>query len=614
MGAMAQSPIEDYALLSNCHSAALVSLGGSIDWLCLPRFDSAACFAALLGSPEHGRWLIAPSETPTRISRGYRGETWVLETQFDTAAGSVLLIDCMAVDGGGAPPQLVRVVKGLRGSVDMQLELIVRFDYGRTVPWVTRSSECLSATAGPTTLRLFTDVQTRGEGLKTVGAFRVSAGEERSFVLTYTPSHLPAERIQPAQDALAETEKVWLAWSARSNYQGSYREAVQRSLLTLKALTYQPTGGIVAAVTTSLPEQLGGTRNWDYRLCWLRDATITLYSLLVSGYTEEAESWRNWLLRAVAGAPEQIQILYGVGGERQVPELELPWLPGYADSRPVRIGNAAHAQLQLDTFGELMDAMYQCRHSDLENEAGWALEKRLLGYLEGIWNQPDEGIWEIRGPRRHFTHSKVMAWVAFDRAICSVEQFGREGPVERWRDVRAAIHADVCSKGYSSSKRAFTQSYGSDELDASLLLLPLVGFLPASDPRVKGTVEAIERELLVEDTFVLRYRTLPDLDGLPPGEGAFLPCSFWLVSNRIMQGRTDEARALFERLLRLRNDVGLLSEEYDPHERRLVGNFPQAFSHLALIDAAVSLSRLETDPASHRTRPSRTTQPQVKAK
>lgn len=602
-----QPPLEDYALLSNCHGAALVSKHGSIDWMCLPRFDSAACFAALLGGPEHGRFLLAPT-AEARVTRRYRDDTWVLETCFETAHGMVQVIDCLALLDDCSFSPLVRQVRCVRGQVEMRLELVVRFDYGSTVPWVVRESDCLAATAGPHTVRLYSDVPTHGEALKTVAQFRLQAGEERSFTLTHAPSHLPAPPKPDAQAALRETEAYWRAWSSRSRYRGAYHAHVQRSLLTLKALTYRPTGGIVAAPTTSLPEQLGGTRNWDYRFCWLRDATITLYSLLVSGYTEEAAAWRNWLLRAVAGSPHQTQVLYGVAGERHIPELELPWLPGYADSRPVRVGNAARAQLQLDTFGELMDAMYQCRKNGLENAAGWALEKRLLAYLAQIWEQPDEGIWEVRGPRRQFTHSKLMAWVAFDRAVRSMEQFGREGPLAQFRQLRDRIHADVCANGYSRKLGAFTQSYGADALDASLLMLPLVGFLPADDARVIGTVRAIEHSLLIDDTFVLRYHTDSGVDGLPPGEGAFLPCSFWLVSNRVMQGRAQEARELFERLLALSNDVGLLAEEYDPRAGRLIGNFPQAFSHLALIDAAVSLSSLDESPAGHRVEPARTTE------
>jgi GH15 family glucan-1,4-alpha-glucosidase len=602
------TPLEDYALLGDCRGAALVSKYGSIDWWCTPRFDSPACFAALLGGRDHGHWTLAPKEEVLDVSRRYRDESLVLETLVTVQTGTVALIECLLFDeDDGRDPRLVRLVEGRSGRVPMHMELVVRFDYGSRVPWVTREGDHLAAIAGPEIVRLYADVEFYGRELRTHADFSTSEGERVSFVLTHAESHLPESPPVAALDAIERTERRWKAWTARSNYRGQYRESVQRSLLTLKALTYRPTGGIVAAPTTSLPEQLGGTRNWDYRFCWIRDATISLYSLLVSGYTQEAADWRNWLLRAIAGSPADAQVIYGIAGERRLEERELPWLPGYADSRPVRTGNAAHTQLQLDVYGELMDAMYQCRQAGLENAASWALEKRLLCYLEEIWREPDEGIWEMRGPRRQFTHSKVMAWVAFDRAVRSVEQFGRDGPLARWKEVREAIHEEVCARGFDERRNAFVQSYGSTALDASLLLMPLVGFLPAQDPRMVGTVAAIERELLIEDTFVLRYRTDPAIDGLPPGEGAFLACSFWLVSNRVMQGRADEARALFERLLAVRNDVGLLAEEYEPRARRLVGNFPQAFSHLALVDAAVSLSDVHEDPASHRVAPSRTT-------
>ncbi|MET0343206.1 MAG: glycoside hydrolase family 15 protein [Polyangiales bacterium] len=595
-------PLENYALLGDCRSAALVSKRGGIDWWCAPRFDSPACFAALLGGPEHGHWTLRPEAEVTRTERRYRAGTLVLETEVETASGAVRLTECMLFDHDAGPCQIVRVVTGLTGSVSMCMQLVLRFDYGSRVPWVTREPGCLRAIAGPEVVRLYTDVDTHGEDLKTVARFTVGAGDEVAFVVTHEKSHLPARAPVPAREALALSEDSWRAWAGQSLYQGRYGEAVERSLLTLKALTYRPTGGIVAAPTTSLPEQLGGTRNWDYRFCWLRDATITLYALLVAGYTEEAAAWRGWLLRAVAGSPEKAQVIYGIAGERWLAETELPWLPGYAGSRPVRIGNAAHTQLQLDVYGELMDAMYQCRKAGLESDDSWALELRLLDYLATAWREPDEGIWEIRGARRHFTHSKVMAWVAFDRAVRSMEQFSRAGPLARFRALRDEIHAEVCARGFSPSRGAFVQSYGGDALDASLLLMPMVGFLPATDPRVLGTVQAIERELLVDDTYVLRYRTHADLDGLPPGEGAFLACSFWLVSNRVMLGRVDEARALFERLLALRNDVGLLAEEYEPRAARMVGNFPQAFSHLALVDAAVSLSHVG-EAGAHRIAP-----------
>jgi GH15 family glucan-1,4-alpha-glucosidase len=603
-----RSAIEDYALIGDCHGAGLVSKRGSIDWLCMPHFDSPACFAGLLGDDRHGHWSIAPRSQAGRITRRYRGDTLIIETRFETPHGRAVLIDFLLYEPGVSTRQLVRIVSCEDGEVDLVMELVMRFDYGSTVPWVVREDECLAATAGPDTLRLYADVPLHSHELHTRAAFRLGAGQRASFVLKHTPSHALPERPVGADEALARTERAWSAWSERSTYRGEYQASVQRSLLTLKALTYEPTGGIVAAPTTSLPEQLGGTRNWDYRYCWLRDATIALYSLLVSGYTEEAESWRNWLLRAVAGSPEQAQTLYGIRGERHIRELTLPWLPGFGGARPVRIGNAARTQLQIDMFGELMDAMHQCRENGVENRAGWALEKKLLEHLEHVWTEPDEGIWEIRSERRHFTHSKVMAWVAFDRAVRSVEQFGRDGPVERFRAARAAVHRDVCKRGFSTELNSFTQAYGSNALDASLLMLPLVGFLPAHDPRIIGTVAAIERTLLVDHTLVLRYHTHPELDGLPPGEGAFLPCSFWLVENQVMQGRTREARALFERLLALCNDVGLLAEEYDPQARCMLGNFPQAFSHLSLIDAAVTLSSLEHPPETHRIAPRRTTE------
>ena len=592
------APLEDYALIGDCRGAALVSRHGAIDWWCAPRFDSAACFAALLGTPEHGHWTIAPTPESElkHVTRRYRGSTLVLESVFETALGSVSLTECMLFDDDSRPTQIVRLVEGRTGRVPMCMELVLRFDYGARVPWVTREATCLSAIAGPEIVRLYSEVETHGEDLKTVAKFEIGVGERVSFTITHSASHLPEQTPVPAEEAIRVTEARWLAWSEQTNYRGEYEAAVHRSLLTLKALTYRPTGGIVAAPTTSLPEQLGGTRNWDYRFCWLRDATISLYALLVAGYTDEAAAWRNWLLRAVAGSPSEAQVIYGIAGERRLTEIELPWLPGYEDSRPVRIGNAAHTQLQLDVYGELMDAMFQCRLAGLENVDSWALERRLLEFLETAWTEPDEGIWEIRGPRRHFTHSKVMVWVAFDRAIRSIEEYGREGPLARWQKLRAEIHAEVCARSFSTEQNSFVQCYESEELDASLLMLPLVGFLPADDPRIVGTVAAVERHLLIDETFVLRYRTHPELDGLPPGEGAFLACSFWLVSNRVLQGRVADARALFERLLGLANDVGLLAEEYEPAAKRLIGNFPQAFSHLALVDAAVSLTRAERSP------------------
>lgn len=597
-------PLEDYALIGDTRGSGLVSRSGSIDWLCVPRFDSGACMAALLGTSENGRWLIAPSGAIARTRRSYRGETFVLETVFETADGEVALIDCLNLDREGDDVHLLRVVEGRRGKVAMHTELIVRFDYGSIVPWVTHEDHQWRFIAGPDTLRLYTGVELKGQGLSTVGDFEVSAGEHVTFALTYHESHREPRRLPDVKRALANTEQRWHKWSKQSSYRGEYRDAVQRSLLVLKALTYEPSGGIIAAPTTSLPEQLGSTRNWDYRFCWLRDATITIYALMLAGYKEEAKAWREWLLRAVAGAPSEVRTIYGVAGERRLVELELPWLAGYANSKPVRIGNAAHMQLQLDVFGELMDAMHQCRRMGLhENAASWALERALLDFLADHWSEPDEGIWEVRGPRRKFTYSKVMAWVAFDRAVRAISEFGEQGPIERYRKLRDEIHRDVCQNGFSKELDSFTYEYGGDQVDASLLLIPLVGFLRADDPRVRGTVARIEKDLLIDDTFVLRYRSQQELDGLPEGEGAFLACSFWLVSNYVMQGRRDEAVRLFERLLSLRNDLGLLAEEYDPRKKQLLGNFPQAFSHLALVDAAQALSEAPHAPAEHRAVP-----------
>ncbi|GAC1606757.1 MAG: glycoside hydrolase family 15 protein [Myxococcales bacterium] len=592
--------IEDYAVVADLQSAALVGKDGSIDWLCLPRFDSDACFAKLLGTRDNGRFRIAPAKGATAVRRRYLPGTLVLETEFETDEGAVAVIDLMPVAGKGT--DLVRIVVGRRGRVAMEMDLVIRFGYGYAVPWVRRIDGGIEAVAGPDALRLWTPVETRGEDLATRASFAVAEGERVPFVLTWAPSHLPDPGHADAEASLAESESSWRAWSDRCTVQGPYREVVQRSLITLKALTYQPTGGIVAAATTSLPEKIGGVRNWDYRICWLRDATFTLYSLMSTGYSEEARDWRGWLLRAVAGDPAQLQILYGIGGERRLPELELDWLAGYEGSRPVRIGNAASRQLQLDVYGEVMDALHLSRHVGLDDEqAGWALQVKLMGYLETLWEEPDEGIWEVRGPRQHFTHSKVMAWVAFDRAVKGIEQFGLVGPLARWRAVRERIHASVCARGFDASVGelgSFVQSYGSREIDASLLLLPLVGFLPPEDPRIRGTVAAVERELL-RDGFVARYATHTGVDGLPPGEGAFLACSFWLVDNYVLQGRMAEARALFERLCGLANDVGLLSEEYDPTARRQVGNFPQAFSHVSLVNSALNLTAAAC-PAQHR--------------
>jgi len=595
------SHIEDYALIGDCEAAALVARNGSLDWLCWPRFDSDACFAALLGSEEHGHWQIAPRDDGARITRRYRPNTLILETRFECSEGVVTLVDFMPMQGTRS--SVVRLVVGERGRVTMGTKLVLRFGYGAIVPWVTRLDDgALRAVAGPDMVVLRTPVHLTGQNLTTVGKFTVGAGEAVPFVLTYENSHLPPPARLDPRAALAETESFWTAWTKKCRPPGHCSDAVLRSLITLKALTYWPTGGIVAAPTTSLPECLGGVRNWDYRFCWLRDATLTLIALMDAGFYDEAQSWREWLLRAVAGSPDQVQIMYGIAGERRLMEAELPWLPGHQGSAPVRVGNAAHNQLQLDTFGEVMDALHQARCKGIaSSESGWALQQSFLSHLERIWTEPDEGIWETRGGPEHFTYSKVMAWVAFDRAIKSAEQFGLEAPLDRWRQLAAAIHADVCRRGFDRELGSFVQSYGSKHLDASLLLLPLVGFLPPDDPRVRGTLQAIERRLLV-DGFVMRYDTAATDDGLPPGEGAFLACSFWLVDAYTAQDRWQDARRMFERLLGLRNDVGLLSEEYDPRTGRLVGNFPQAFTHVGLVNSAFNLTQLEA-PEEHRAEP-----------
>lgn len=588
-------PIEDYALIGDCHTAALVGRDGSIDWLCLPRFDAPACFAALLGSPENGRWLVAPVSEPRRVTRRYRPGTLVLETVFETADGAVRVTDCMPMSNGRA--DVLRTVEGLRGRVPMHMELVMRLDYGSIVPWVRRVDGSLLATAGPDTLELRTPLKTRGRQFRTVAEFEVAAGECFPIHLSYHASHLPSRPPQSPAKLLESTEKQWREWSERCTYHGRHRAHVLRSLITLKALTYRPTGGIVAAPTTSLPEQPGGVRNWDYRYCWLRDATLSLNALLLAGYTEEATAWRDWLLRAVAGRPADIQTLYSVTGERRVDEYELDWLSGYENAAPVRVGNAAARQLQLDIYGELMDTLYLARHVGLPPQAhAWRIQRALLDFLEKNWEQPDEGIWEIRGPRRQFTHSKVMAWVAFDRAVKSVEQFDLDGPVERWRKVRDAIHARVCREGYNRRRKSFVQCLGGNELDASLLLIAQVGFLPPDDVRVRNTVEAVRRELS-RGALVWRYQTASGVDNLPPGEGSFIPCSFWLVDGLALVGRREEAEALFERVMALRNDVGLLSEEIDATSGRMLGNFPQAFSHMALVNTvrllALSRQRIE---------------------
>jgi GH15 family glucan-1,4-alpha-glucosidase len=581
--------IEDYAMIGDLQTAALVERGGSIDWLCFPRFDSGACFASLLGTPENGRWLVAPVEGG-KTTRRYLHGTFVLETTWECEDGVVRVLDFMPPRGKA--PDVVRIVEGVKGRVQMRSELVIRFDYGKIVPWVRREDHARLAIAGPDGLCFRTPAHTYGENMRTVSTFAVDEGERIPFVLTWFPSHgdAPAE-IDP-EVALSETETFWREWNEACEVQlpPESKDVLQRSLMVLKALTYAPTGGIVAAPTTSVPERIGGVRNWDYRYCWLRDATLTLLSLLSAGYVEEAGQWRRWLLRAVAGDPADIQIMYSVAGDRRLTELELPWLQGYEGSAPVRIGNAASEQLQIDVFGEVMDAFFLARAHGLPKEkSAWSLQKLLLSYLESVWFKPDQGIWEIRGERRHFVHSKVMAWVAFDRAVRSIETQGMDGPLEKWRSLRDTIHEEVCDRGFDEELGSFTQSYGSKELDASLLMIPLVGFLPPSDPRVQGTVEAVERGL-VEHGFVLRYRTHEDgVDGLPPGEGVFLPCSFWLVDCLELLGRHDDAHALFDRLLSLANDVGLLSEEYDPVAKRLLGNFPQAFTHLALVNSAFTV-------------------------
>ncbi len=582
--------IEDYALLGDLQTAVLVHRTGSIDWCCFPRFDSGACFAALLGEPEHGRWLLAPATETRRIERRYRPLTLILETIHETAEGSVRVIDFMPPRGKA--PDIVRIVEGISGRVPMRSELIIRFDYGHIVPWVRRIDHARVAIAGPDALCLRTPVDVHGEALTTVSDFIVGPGDRVPFVLTWFPSHEALPEPVDAEVALAETESFWLGWANADQHHGPHHEDIHQSLLVLKALTYAPTGGIVAAPTTSLPERIGGVRNWDYRYCWLRDASLTLLAMLSAGYRDEALAWREWLLRAVAGDPGEVQIMYGVAGERRIEERIIPWLPGFADSQPVRVGNAASHQRQLDIYGEVLDAAYQTLAQGIEgSEFGWSLIKQLLAWLADHWQEEDAGIWEVRGPLRDFTHSKMMAWVAFDRAVRIHEEFGRDGPVDRWRELRDEIKDQVLRCGWSERKQAFTQSYGSDELDASILLMPIVGFLPADDPRFVSTVEAIRRELSV-DGLLLRYRSQDEqhVDGLPAGEGVFLACSFWLVEVLALQGRLDEAEALFDRLLGLRNDLGLLSEEYDPKAGMLLGNFPQAFTHLALVEAALTLA------------------------
>ena len=581
--------LEDYAIIGDCETAALVARDGSVDWLCWPRFDSGACFAALLGSPRNGRWLIAAADLQARISRRYRGDTLILETLIETATGAATVTDFMPLRG--ACPCLVRLVEGQRGRLAMRTEYVIRFDYGGELPWVTRLDEGgLCAIAGPDMTVLRTPVALRGVDFKTIGEFTVAAGQKIPFVLSYGPSHLPPPPPPDPLQALAETEKYWRGWARCARPAEPYSAAATRSLITVKALTHRPSGSLVAAPTAALPERLGGKRNWDYRYCWLRDATFTLLALMNAGYYEDAGLWREWLLRAVAGDPAHVQIMYGLTGERRIDEWEIDWLDGYEGAKPVRAGNAAVKQLQIDVYGELMDVLHHGRHSKLgSSKDAWDLERGLLDHLETVWEEADHGIWEARGDRRRFTHSKVMAWVAFDRAIKTVEQFGADGPVERWRALRATIHDQVCRFGFNPEVGAFVQSYGSKHLDAAALLIPLVGFLPVDDPRVRSTIEAIQRHLVV-DGLVMRYDSHSGLDGLPPGEGAFLPCGFWLADNLLMLGRRDEACALFERLLSLRSDLGLLSEEYDLDHKRLIGNFPQALTHIALINTAYMLT------------------------
>jgi GH15 family glucan-1,4-alpha-glucosidase len=596
---MNKSPakIEDYGFLSDTQTGALVSRDGCVDWLCFPRFDSTACFASLLGDKKNGHWSFFAEEKVEKTRRRYRGNALILETEIETENGAVRLIDFMPPRGKN--PDIIRIIEGLHGEVRMQMELIIRFEYGLIIPWVRKASGGLEAIAGPDGLILRTPIETRGRDLTTVAEFTVRKGERVPFVLTWFVSHEEPPRAINPEHALRDTEKFWNDWSGDCRYLGPWAEAVERSLLVLKGLTYGPTGGLVAALTTSLPEEIGGVRNWDYRYCWLRDATFTLNTLMRVGYREEAKSWREWLLRAIAGSAAQMQIMYGVQGERWLDEREIPWLSGYENSKPVRVGNAASNQFQLDVFGEVLLAMYESHVSGLAtSEYDWRLQVQLMRFLESNWDQPDEGIWEVRGGRKHFTHSKMMAWVAFDRAVKLAEAFkcSTNDHLERWRKVRDQIHREVCERGYNSTKKAFTQSYGSDALDASLLMMPRLGFLPPSDERVRGTTEAIERELM-QDGFVLRYRTTDEhVDGLPGREGVFLPCSFWLANNLHLIGRTEDAKNMFERLLALRNDLGLLSEEYDPIAKRQLGNFPQAFTHLALVNSARILSGHEKFP------------------
>jgi GH15 family glucan-1,4-alpha-glucosidase len=597
------SRIEQYAIVGDTQTAALIGDDGSVDWMCAPRFDSGACFAALLGDENYGHWLLAPAAGGRATRRRYRDHTLVLETEFETPEGAVRIIDFMPIRDQTV--DVVRIVEGLRGEVPMQMHLTIRFDYGHTIPWVRNIGGALVAVAGPDALVLRAPVETRGIGHTTVADFTVRAGQRVPFSLAWYPSHRDVPRPRNTAWSLSRTESWWHNWSKKWTYDGDYPEAVQRSVITLKALTYAPTGGIVAAPTTSLPEWIGGVRNWDYRFCWLRDATFTLLSLLHAGYEAEAKAWRGWLLRATAGEPDELQIMYGPAGERRLTEWEVPWLPGYQRSKPVRVGNAASEQFQLDVYGEVIDALYQSRRGAIVDRDLHALDLilALIDFLEDAWKQPDEGIWEVRGPRQHFTHSKVMAWVAFDRAVRGLHEFGTQDDIDaatRFAAIRDEIHAEVCAKAYDTDRKTFVQAYGSSNLDAALLMMPLVGFLPATDERMQGTVAAIQREL-TSDGFVRRYSTDVAVDGLPPGEGVFLPCTFWMADNLALMGRVDEGRALFERLIGLANDVGLLAEEYDPESRRHLGNFPQAFTHVALVNSGFNLSRL-AGPAHQRSK------------
>jgi GH15 family glucan-1,4-alpha-glucosidase len=590
------SRIEDYALIGDCQTAALVGRDGSIDWLCLPRFDSGACFAALVGTEDNGRWRIRPAVPHRTVRRSYRGDTLILETDFEADHGAVTVIDFMPLRRGA--PDLVRVVQGRRGQVPMEMDLTIRFDYGSIVPWVRAVERGIRATAGPDSVHCRADVELRGKGLSTVAEFTISEGQTVSFTLTWTETHQDHPPERDWRESLAHTEDWWKKWTSRCRYKGKWQDAVIRSLITLKALTYAPTGGIVAAPTTGLPESIGGVRNWDYRYCWVRDATFVLYALILGGYHEEAKAWREWLVRAVAGTPSEIQIMYGIAGERRLTELELGWLSGYEGSKPVRIGNAAHRQFQLDVYGEVVDAMSTARRAGLHPSGdAWRVESALMDFLESAWKQPDEGIWEVRGPRRHFTHSKVMAWVAADRHAAAVEEFGLRGDASKWKSLREEIRRQILQCGFDESLNSFVQYYGSKDVDASLLMLPALGFMDARDPKMLGTVRRIE-DTLMRDGFIARYPNRKSLDGLPEGEGAFLLCTFWYADNLVLQGEFGKAEEAFERLLGLRNDVGLLAEEFDPGQRRFLGNFPQAFSHVGLINTAQNLS--DHGPARHR--------------